>query len=172
MASNALALVASALADAIPEGALDGQVPALLRVATALAEGGLDRERGRGCRRRSPVYRSPRTHAHPYCRPYCSPPQAGPGDPILLRQRQRQQERLSRRQQRQLQQLPPTVQTPRPPLALAPTPALPRPLLAAAVASPSVIASPSGRTPAATAAASTVPPLASPERSSGRPWDN
>ncbi|CAI5528674.1 unnamed protein product [Closterium sp. Naga37s-1] len=123
MAAGALALVASALADAIPGGAPGGQVPALLRVAAALAEGGLDRERDQRCRRRSPVYRSPRAHAHPFRRSYRSPPRGGLGDPNVLRRRQRQHERLSRRQQRQLQQRPPPVQAPRPPLVLASSPA-------------------------------------------------
>ncbi|CAI7864507.1 unnamed protein product [Closterium sp. NIES-54] len=40
MAYDVLALVASALAEAILEGAHEGRVPALLRAAAALAEGG------------------------------------------------------------------------------------------------------------------------------------
>ncbi|CAI7871472.1 unnamed protein product [Closterium sp. NIES-53] len=131
MVSDALALVVSALADDIPEGALGGQVPVLLRVAAALAEGGHDRGRGQRCRRRSPVYRSPRAHAHTYRQPYRSPLQAGPGDQISLRRRQRQQERLSRRQQRQLQQVRPAVPAPRTPMVLGTPPALPGPLSAA-----------------------------------------
>ncbi|CAI5506257.1 unnamed protein product [Closterium sp. Naga37s-1] len=129
MAAGALALVASALADAIPGGAPGGQVPALLRVAAALAEGGLDRERDQRCRRRSPVYRSPRAHAHPFRRSYRSPPRGGLGDPNVLRRRQRQQERLSRRQQRQLQQRPPPVPAPAPPglLSAVPQPQHPPP---------------------------------------------
>ncbi|CAI5526250.1 unnamed protein product [Closterium sp. Naga37s-1] len=87
MAVDALAIVASALAEASPGGAPRGQVPALLRAASALAgretSSRPSRER-RAQQRRShdPMYRPPPGRAPACLRPWQQQAYSGPAAPL------------------------------------------------------------------------------------------